>query len=413
VSDRLAVDGGAPVRRELLPYGRQLVDDEDVAAVVGALRSEWLTTGPAVSAFERAFAECVGAREAVAVSSGTAALHAAMAALGVGPGDEVIVPTMTFAASANCVVYQGARPVFADVDAGTLLVDPDHVERLINRRTRAVVAVDYAGHPCDYAALHEIADRLALPIVADACHALGASRDGRPVGTLAALSAFSLHPVKHVTTGEGGVVTTDDPSAAARMRQFRNHGILTDHRQREARGTWFYEMADLGYNYRLSDLQCALGTSQLRKLRAWIARRQAIARQYDEAFSALDGVRPLAVEGGVSHARHLYVVRVDGEQLRGGRDAMFRALRAEGIGCNVHYVPVHLHPYYRSRFGTRPGLCPVAEQAYGEILSLPLFPGMTDGDVADVIAAVRKVADAYGATAAVGGAARRPTLGAA
>jgi perosamine synthetase len=411
VSERLAVDGGAPVRDGLLPYGRQLVDDEDVAAVVRTLRSDWLTTGPAVSEFERAFADCVGAREAVAVSSGTAALHAAMAALGVGPGDEVIVPTMTFAASANCVVYQGARPVFVDVDAGTLLVDPGHVERLINRRTRAVVAVDYAGHPCDYTALHEIADRLGLPVVADACHALGASRDGRTAGTLAALSAFSMHPVKHVTTGEGGVVTTDDPSAAARMRQFRNHGILTDHRQREARGTWFYEMADLGYNYRLSDLQCALGTSQLRKLPAWIARRQAIARRYDEAFAGLASVRPLPTEDGVSHARHLYVVRVDAEQVCGGRDAMFRALRAEGIGCNVHYVPVHLHPYYRTHLGTRPGMCPVAEQAYGEILSLPIFPGMTDGDVADVIAAVHKVADAYGMAAAGRGAARRANVG--
>jgi perosamine synthetase len=386
----LAVRGGAPVRRQPLPYGRQWVDDDDVAAVVGVLRGDWLTTGPLVGEFERAFAAAAGSREAVAVSNGTAALHAAMYALGVGPGDEVITPPLTFAASANSVVYQGAKPVFADVDPETLLLDPQQVETKVTPRTRAVIAVDYAGQACDYDSLREITSRHGLKLVADACHALGGKHRERPVGALADLSTFSLHPVKPITTGEGGVVTTDDPDFARRMLDFRNHGITTDHRQRERQGSWFYEMVDLGYNYRLTDFQCALGLRQLAKLPAWVARRQEIARRYDAAFAGLPGVRPLRVRPEVSHAYHLYVVRVGGP-----RAEVFAALRAEGIGVNVHYIPVHFHPYYRRRFGTGPGLCPVAESAYDRILSLPIFPRMSDGDVEDVIAAVRKVEGAF------------------
>jgi perosamine synthetase len=384
------IDATGPVRRPPLPYGRQWVEDDDVAAVVEALRSDWLTTGPRVAAFERAVAEAVGAREAVAVSNGTAALHAAMYVLGVGPGDEVLVPALTFAASANCVVYQGATPVFVDVEPDTLLINPARAAAKITARSRAIVAVDYAGQPCDYDALHALADRYALPLVADACHALGASYRGRPAGSLATLSTFSFHPVKPVTTAEGGMVTTDDPELARRLRLFRNHGISTDHRQREQAGSWFYEMTDLGYNYRLSDLQCALGLSQLRKLPAWVERRQAIARRYDAAFGGLPGVRPLEVRPDVRHAYHLYVVRVAAD-----RGRVFAALRAEGIGVNVHYVPVHLHPFYRRRYGTGPGLCPVAEAAYEHILSLPIFPRMTDADVDDVIGAVIRVSDTF------------------
>jgi perosamine synthetase len=380
-----------PVRRTLLPYGRQWVDDDDVAAVVEALRSDWLTTGPRVAAFERAVADVAGAREAVAVSSGTAALHAATYALGVGPGDEVLVPALTFAASANCVVYQGATPVFVDVDPETLLLDPDRAAEKITPRTRAIIAVDYAGQPCDYDALQALADRHGLPLVADACHALGATYRDRPAGSLATLSAFSFHPVKPVTTGEGGVVTTDDPELARRLRLFRNHGISTDHRQREQAGSFAYEMIDLGYNYRLSDIQCALGLSQLRKLPEWLVRRQSIAHRYDVVFHSLPGVEPLAVRPEVRHAYHLYVLRLQPGHWGADRGRVYRALRAEGIGVNVHYVPVYLHPYYRRRFGTGPGLCPVAEAAYEHILSLPIFPRMSDADVDDVIRAVIRV----------------------
>jgi perosamine synthetase len=392
---KLAIDGGAPVRAGLLPYGRQTIDDADVAAVTEALRSDWLTTGPKVAEFEEALAAVAGTSDAVAVSTGTAALHAAMYALGVGPGDEVIVTTMTFAASANCAVFLGATPVFADVDADALLIDPRQVEARITPRTKAVVAVDYAGHPCDYDALETITQKHGLALVDDACHAIGGSYRGRPVGSLALLSAFSFHPVKHVATGEGGAIATSDVELARRLRLFRNHGITTDFRERAAQGAFSYEMVDLGYNYRLSDIQCALGITQLARLPASVARRQAIARQYDAAFRQLPAVQPLVVCGDVSHAYHLYVVRLDLDALTADRAAIFGALRAEGIGVNVHYLPVHLHPYYRDKFGTGKGLCPVAESAYERLLSLPMFPAMTDGDVCDVVTAVDKVISHY------------------
>ena len=324
---RLAIDGGEPIRSTLLPYGRQTIDDDDVAAVTQTLRSDWLTTGPKVAEFEKALAAAAGTSHAVAVSTGTAALHAAMYALGVGPGDEVIVTTMTFAASANCAVMLGAKPVFVDVDPGSLLIDPRQVETRITPRTKAVVAVDYAGHPCDYDALETITRKHGLALVDDACHALGGSYRGRPVGSLALLNAFSFHPVKHVTTGEGGAVTTSDAELARRLRLFRNHGIATDFRERALQGAFAYEMVDLGCNYRLSDIQCALGITQLAKLPASVARRQAIAGQYDRAFRQLPGVKPLAVGNDVSHAYHLYVVRLELEALTADRAAVFRALR--------------------------------------------------------------------------------------
>ncbi len=392
--EKLAVLGGKPVRRAMLPYGRQWIDDDDIAAVVETLRSDWLTTGPKVEEFEKALADVTGARHAVVVSNGTAALHAAMRALGIGPGDEVIVPAMTFAASANCIVYQGGTPVFVDVEPDTLLIDAAQVEAKITPRTKAIVAVDYAGQPCDYDALQELAERHGLRLVADACHAIGGSYKGRLVGSLADLNTFSFHPVKHATTGEGGAITTDDEALARRMRVFRNHGITSDHRQRAKENPWFYEMVELGYNYRLSDIQCALGISQLRKLRAWVERRRAIARMYDEAFGAMQGVSPLETRPDASHAYHLYVVLLDAP-LQCGRGDVFAALRAEGIGVNVNYVPVHLHPFYRERFGTRAGMCPVAEDAYERLLCLPMFPRMSDSDVEDVIVAMNKVISHY------------------
>ena len=373
-----------------LPYGRQWIDEDDIRAVVETLRGDWLTTGPRVEQFEQAFARRVGAAHAVAVSSGTAALHAAMAALRIGPGDEVVVPPLTFAATANCVLYQGGTPVFADVEPDTLLLDPEQVKRRISPRTKAIIAVDYAGQPCDYERLRGLAWRHGLALVADACHALGGEHCGRKVGTLADLSTFSLHPVKPITAGEGGVVTTDDADLARRLRSFRNHGIDTTARERTAEGVWRYEMTELGYNYRLSDIQCALAHSQLRKLTGWVERRRAIAAQYEELLAGMPGVRPLAVRGEVSHAYHLYVVQAFAPAP--SREAILQRMRAAGIGVNVHYIPVHLHPYYRRRLGTAPGLCPVAEAAGERILSLPIFPKMTDGEVERVAAALRAAA---------------------
>lgn len=366
-----------------LPYGRQTVDDADVAAVVEVLRSDWLTTGPKVGEFERALADFCGVGEAVVVSNGTAALHAAMHALAIGPGDEVIVPAMTFAATANAVVYCGGKPVFVDVEPSTLSIDVDAAERAITAKTKAIVGVDYAGQPCAWDALRALALRKKLPLVADACHALGGDFAGKPVGSLADLSAFSFHPVKPITTGEGGAIATDNPELARRMRVFRNHGITTDHRQREKAGAWFYEMVELGYNYRLCDVQCVLGISQLKKLPAWMARRREIAARYDAEFARLDGIEPLARRANTGHAHHLYVVRVVGD-----RDGIFARLRTRGIGVNVHYIPVHLHPFYRERFGTKPGLCPVAEAAFKRILSLPIFPTMSNGDIEAVVGAL-------------------------
>lgn len=387
----LAIDGGRPVRDSRLPYGRQWLNDDDIAAVVAALRSDWLTTGPRIDEFQTAFSTFTGASHAVAVSSGTAALHAAMFALNIQPGDEVIVPSMTFAATANAVLYQGGVPVFADVEASTLLLDPESAADRITSRTRAIIAVDYAGQPCDYEVLRALADRRGLALVADACHSIGGADRSRSVGTLAHLSCFSLHPVKHITTGEGGVITTDDDRLVQRLRLFRNHGITTDHRARERSGSWYYEMVDLGYNYRITDFQCALGISQLRKLPTWLERRREIASRYSAEFEEISGVGSLALRPEVRHAYHLYVIRVGL-----GRNRFFTALRAEGIGVNVHYIPVHLHPFYRSRLGTSEGLCPVAEKAYEQILSLPIFPQMEEADVQDVLDAVGKVARGLG-----------------
>jgi perosamine synthetase len=369
----------------MIPYGRQDIDEDDIRAVMETLRSDWVTNGPRVDGFEEAVADFVGAKRGIAVSSGTAALHASMFALGIGPRDEVIVPPITFAATANSVVYMGARPVFADVEPDALLIDPAQVETRITEQTKAIIGVDYAGHPCDWDALRDIADRHDLWLVADGCHALGAEYKGRKVGGLADVNVFSFHPVKHITTGEGGMITTDHESFAQRMRVFRNHGITTDHRQRESQGTWIYEMVDLGYNYRITDFQCALGRSQLKKLPAWIEKRNEIARKYDNAFQTIEGVIPLKKDDHVKHAFHLYVVRLEAERIGKNRTQIFNELRSAGIGVNVHYIPVHLHPYYRNQLGTKRGDCPIAEGAYEQILSLPIYPKMSDTDVEFVI----------------------------
>ncbi|MEO5741822.1 MAG: UDP-4-amino-4,6-dideoxy-N-acetyl-beta-L-altrosamine transaminase [Vicinamibacterales bacterium] len=392
---KLAIDGGTPVRERRLPYGRQSITQIDIDAVVATLQSDWLTTGPKVDEFERALAAKVGVTHAVVVSSGTAALHAAAHAVGVGPGDEVIVPAITFAASSNCALYQGATPVFADVHPDTLLIDLESVAARMTPRTRAIIAVDFGGQACDYGGLRDLARPAGVTVIADACHALGGRAGGQPVGSLADLSTFSFHPVKHAATGEGGAITTNDDAFARSMRIFRNHGISSDHRMRETLGTWIYDMVDLGMNYRLSDIQCALGITQLERLEANVARRQTIAARYDAAFAGDAAIEPLARRDGVDHAYHLYVVRFRRERLCADRDAIMAALRAEGIGVNLHYRPVYFHSYYRDRFGFGRGLCPNAEAAYEDIVTLPLFPAMEERDICDVITAVGKILEHY------------------
>ena len=303
-----------------------------------------------------------------------------MAAIDIGPGDEVIIPAITFVATANSVVFQGGIPVFADVENDTLLIDVKDVKKKITSKTKAIVAVDYAGQPADYARLQALASQYKLPIIADACHAIGGSYKGKPVGGLADLSTFSFHPVKNMTTGEGGMITTNNQVFAKRMYLFRNHGITTDFRQREKQGSWHYEMAEIGYNYRLSDFQCSLGINQLKKLPSWVGDRQKIASHYDKSFSNIPGVIPLISKKDVNHAYHLYVVIIDPNFSSIDRDSLFTQLRNKGIGVNVHYMPVHYHPFYIKKYNTTPGMCPVSESAYKQILSLPIYPDMSVQD---------------------------------
>ena len=412
----------APRDTSMIPYARQSIDEKDVAAVCQVLRSDWLTTGPKVQEFEQAVAEYVGAKYAVAVSSGTAALHCAMFALGIGPGDEVIVPPMTFVATANCVVFQGGTPIFADVDPHTLLIDPDQVENKITPKTKAIIAVDYAGQPCEYDKLRDIAERHGLKLLADGCHALGAEYKGKKVGSITDMTAFSFHPVKHITTGEGGIITTDDAELADRMRLFRTHGITRDQSKFVNQPSaishqlgyppFYYEMQHLGYNYRMTDFQCALGISQLKKLQEFLQRRHEIAAFYDEALANIPGIEPLGLRSDVvpshkainlsthqlnsltaisTHAYHLYVVQVGRKTPEADQGTIFNALRKEGIGVNVHYLPVYLHPFYQARFGPGRGQCPTAENAYERILSLPISPGLEDRHLNRVIASLHNI----------------------
>ncbi len=393
--EALAILGGAPVRKTLLPYGRQTVNESDIAAVVETLRSDWLTTGPKVEEFEEVFAAAVGAKFAVSFNSGTSALHAAVFAAGLGPGDEAVTTPMTFCATANCVLYQRARPVFADVSGDTLNLDPVEAEGKVSGRTKVILPVDYSGHAADLDPLMAMAERHGLTVIEDASHALGGEYRGRRVGSVAHMTTFSLHPVKHVTTGEGGMVTMERADLAETLRRFRNHGISSEARQRQNVGQWQYEMVLLGMNYRLPDINCALGLSQMKRLDQNLARRREIAAVYGARLAGLPGLILPTVRAEVNPAWHLYAMRMDAANLTVARAEVFRALRAENIGVNVHYIPVHLHPYYRERFGYKGGEFPVAEAAYEGLLSLPMFPAMTDQDVEDVVRAVSKVLEFY------------------
>lgn len=390
---RLAIDGGTAVRATFLPYAHQVIDDGDVAAVTEALRSDWLTTGPRVPLFEEALVAATGARHAVAFSSGTAALHGAAVVAGLGPGDEAITTPMTFVATANSVLYAGATPVFADVRPDDLLIDPVAVGAAVGPATKAIIAVDYAGHPADYPALRAIADGAPggpVTLIADASHSLGATLDGRAVGTLADLTVLSLHPAKIMTTGEGGAVLTDRDDLAERLRRFRNHGISSE---LAARQDWTYAMVELGYNYRLTDIAAALGSAQIARLDTFLARRRDLAAHYLDRLAGHPILELPSVAAGADPAWHFLFARLRLDRLRVDRGAIYRALRAENIGVNVHYIPVHTHPYYRERF---PDLSfPVAEAAYERLLTLPLHAGMDRADVDDVVAAIDKVAEHY------------------
>lgn len=379
---------------ELLPYGRQWIDDDDVAAVVAALRSDYLTTGPSVSAFEEALAEALGAPYAVAISNGTAALHAACAALELGPGDEVLVPAITFLASANCARYVGAEPVFVDVDPDSGLIDVEDAARRVTSRTRAIVPVDLTGRPADLAGVAALAAKHDLGVIEDAAHSLGATyRDTRVGdGSFAALTTFSFHPVKHVTTGEGGAVTTRDPKLYEALKTFRNHGMVREPQAltHPSPGPWYYEQQTLGFNYRLTDVQCALGVSQLRKLDRFLAKRRALAARYDAALADVRWVEPVAVGTADSvSAYHLYAVLIDFEGAGVDRATVMARLREQRVLTQVHYIPVPSQPYYTAR-GADMAEYPGAQAYYERTLSLPLFPAMELHHVDRVAAAVAR-----------------------
>lgn len=395
MAEPLAIDGGRPVRPQMLRYAGQSVDDADIRAVEAVLRGDWLTTGPAVAEFERGLCSRTGAKFAVALNTGTAALHAAAVAAGIGPGDDVIVPAISFVASANCVLYCGGRPVFADVCRDTLTIDPADVERRLTPQTRAVVAVDFGGQPCDYDALAALAARRGFRLIQDAAHSLGATYHGKQVGALGTLATLSFHPVKHITTGEGGAVLTDDPAEAKLARSLRHHGIDLDLHARNQGSSWVYDVVSLGYNYRIPDINCALGISQLQKLDGWLARRRQLVAGYRRALGGLAMLELPEECDGRRSAWHLYVVRLHLDRLDVSRAQVFGALRAENIGVNVHYIPIPWMTHY-ARLGFQRGQWPVAEGEYERLLSLPLFPAMTDQDHADVVTALHKVWRAYG-----------------
>jgi UDP-4-amino-4,6-dideoxy-N-acetyl-beta-L-altrosamine transaminase len=384
-------------RSPVIPYSTQTVADADLRAIRKVLTSGWLTQGPAVEQFEQALARYVGAKFAVAVSSGTAALHAAYFAAGLRPGDQVIVPALTYAATANAALFLGAKPVFADIDSTYGTIDVAAARRKLSRRTKAIVPVDYGGRPAPMRELRALARKHGLLLIADAAHSLGARYRGRAVGTLADMSIFSFHPVKSITTGEGGAVLTNDPELAARVRLFRSHGITTDRDAlvRRTRNGWYQEMQALGYNYRMSELAAALGASQLKRLDSLVSRRRRAARRYRSLLRTIPGlILPAAERAYERSAWHLYPVRLTNADRR---DAVFARLRAAGIGAQVHYLPVYQHLYYE-RLGYRPGQCPNADAFAASEISIPLFPTITSRQQAFIARTLRDaMAQAAGA----------------
>ena len=373
--------------RKMIPYGRQTIEEDDKQAVVDVLRSDYLTTGPKIAEFEKMVADYVGAKYAVAISNGTSALHAACFAAGIQPGDEVITTPLTFAASSNCVLYCGGTPVFADVDLKTYNIDPEDIRRKITDKTKAIIAVHLAGQPCDMDEIHKIAKEHDLLVIEDGAHALGSVYKGKKVGTLSDMTTFSFHPVKPITTGEGGMIVTDNEELYQKMMLFRSHGITRDENLMTRNdGPWFYQQLDLGYNYRITDIQCALGCSQMKKLDRFLARRKEIVARYNEAFADCENIITPYQLPETESGWHLYIVQVKNCD----RKKVFESLREQGIAVNVHYIPVYLHPYYQEH-GYKDVHCKNAEEVYSHIISLPLYPTLTVEEQEYVIETLKHV----------------------
>lgn len=392
--EKLAIEGGRPVRDTKLYYGHQYIDEADVKAVTEVLVSDYLTCGPKIGELEDKLCALTGAKYAVVVSNGTAALHIACMAAGVGPGDQVITTPITFAASANCALYCGAEPVFADINPCTYNIDPVSVHSKLTEKTKAVVAVDFTGQAAELDPLLEMCRENGTILIEDAAHSIGTRYRGRAVGSIADMTTFSFHPVKTVTGGEGGAVLTNHKDYYEKLLLCRAHGITRDSGQMrgEPEGAWYYEMIGLGYNYRMTDIQAALIISQLDKLPLFIKRRKEIVKKYDEAFALIPEVTKQKEIPESDTTRHLYILRIKPDLLNVDRKGFFQAMAGENICCNVHYIPVYFHPYYQ-KLGYEKGICPNGEKLYQEMMSLPLYYGMSDRDVEDVIRAVSKIVE--------------------
>jgi len=394
--DKPAIEGGTPAREEFLPYGTQWLDDAEINEVVDSLKSDWITTGPKMRRFEELFKEYKNSRYAVAVNSGTAALHISTSTIGIGPGDEVITTPLTFVASANCVIYRGGTPILADIQKDTYNIDPNKIKKKITSKTKAIIPVHFTGQPCNMDEISEIAQENNLYIIEDAAHAIDAEYKNKKIGTISDLTTFSFHPVKNITTAEGGMVTTNREDFYEKLLMFRTHGINRDAIKRFGKeGGFYYDMQYLGFRYNLSELHSALGINQMSKLESFQNRRREIVKIYYKELESLEEITLPYVKKNIKHSWHLFVLQLNLETLKVDRDHIFKAMRAENIGVNVHYIPIHYHSYYKDHFGLKKGILPNVEWLYPRLLTIPIFPKMSDDDVYDVVNALEKVTKYY------------------